>query len=199
MVSLTNQSVEDLLAKARKEREEKNVMPDAPVSNQPQVPVSKKKKAKKVDIVKRDDTVYLRDFPKNLLFIAKSEFPNATNQTDAVAAYVAVKSGVRDSLSDNVKQLVAEWDGDGTIEQVDIRIGHLEKSMIATVQALQELELGLSYFMTEYLGYRKGNTPLTPGAIEFTDDAVLEVMNRLRVQNKQFTEQERIKKGRPIR
>lgn len=148
----------------------------------------------------RSESVYIRGFPKTLLALAKTEFPNATNNTDALSAYVAVKADERPTgLSDSVKELIDGWGGDGSIQNIDARLSNLERQMSVLVAILQELELGIAYQTFDYLGYRKEDAPNDIRNVNFLEAGVPELITRMREQTKQLRTQENIKRGKPIR
>lgn len=143
-------------------------------------------------------TSFIRDFPRSLVVVARNAFPEA-NQTDALAAFMAVKSGVFvDGLSDSVQELVDSWDGDSAVQDIDKRLMHMERQMGTLVSILQELELGITYSLFDQLGYRDENSA-TSRNVNLLEPGVQDLCVRLREQTKQLRSQEGIKNGRPIK
>ena len=107
----TRKDLED--AKVEPQHEEPSVAQDAPVYKdttklEHEVSVvgdgaaKKKKKKKSIDGTSkggtqtkktRSDTVQIPAFPRELIAAVRKEFPMATNNTDALSAYVYVKTG----------------------------------------------------------------------------------------------------------
>lgn len=152
----------------------------------------KKDKAKVVDVS------FVRGFPKSALRVARSMFPDA-NQTDALAAFVAVHADepIHD-LPESVQLLVDEWEKTDPIKTVAKRLDLIERQLVSATALLSELELALCYLTFDKLGYRN-EVAAKPGAVNFLENGVSELSDRLRMQSKQVRLQANIKKGRPIR
>lgn len=147
----------------------------------------------------RSSTAFVKDFPRSMLLIAQSEFPEAMNQTDALAAYVAVKSGIAEGLSPEAMLLVKNWKGDNTIESVDDRLKYLERQVSAISLGLQDLQLGIGYLTFDYLGYRRESAPKDVRSVNFLENGVSDLIKRMQEQSKQLRIQTNLKDGRPIR
>lgn len=181
-----------------------------PVKNAVRETVAKKTdKSKSVTKAKSSDKVktkkisksksFIRDFPKDLLAVAKAEFPEASNNTDALSAYIAVKSDISvQGLPDSVQALVDAYEAPDYLQSINDRLSSLERQNTALVMILQELELGLSYLTFDYLGYRKEDAS-SARSVNFLENGVSDLITRMREQAKQFRAQDNIKKGRPIR
>ena len=143
----------------------------------------------------RSDDIQIRTFPRELMSMIRSEFPNATNNADALAAYVYIKSGKACAVPDSVKELAESWNGDKSLQNMDDRMTVIERQMRAFSVVLQELELGVSYMMFDRLGFRKDN-PKDTRSVALLEDGVAEMMTRLREQTMQYRKQENIKAGR---
>lgn len=158
-----------------------------------------KKKSEKVVRKPRSnsDVAQIRDFPKELLAIARSEFPTAMNNTDALAAYVYAKSGGSVPVSDTIKELVSEWDGDHAVEDLSTRVGYLEKKSTEMMQLLEEMELLISYLLFDRMGYRK-EQPKSLRSIDMLEsDGAYDIMKRAKEQTRQLRKQRNIDDGRP--
>ena len=143
----------------------------------------------------QSENVFVRDFPRDVAAFVRSEFPNATNNADALAAYVYIKSGKACAVPDSVKELAESWNGDKSLQNMDDRMTVIERQMRAFSVVLQELELGVSYMMFDRLGFRKDN-PKDTRSVALLEDGVAEMMTRLREQTMQYRKQENIKAGR---
>lgn len=147
----------------------------------------------------KSDCVQIRNFPRDLMSAVRSEFPNANSNVDALSAYVLLKTNADSScVSDDVRELVSKYDGDKTAENTEKRLEHLEKQSKEMMSLLKELELVMSYIAFDRLGFRRDN-PKDMRSIDFLENGVTDVIERLREQTNQFKRQESIKNGRPIR
>lgn len=158
-----------------------------------------KKKSEKVVKKPRSnsDVAQIRDFPKELLAIARSEFPTAMNNTDALAAYVYAKSDGSVPVSDTIKELVSEWDGDHAVEDLSTRVGHLEKKSTEMMQLLEEMELLISYLLFDRMGYRKEQPKSLRSIDMLENDGAYDIMKRAKEQSRQLRKQRNIDDGRP--
>lgn len=158
-----------------------------------------KKKSEKVVKKSRSnsDVAQIRDFPKELLAIARSEFPTAMNNTDALAAYVYAKSDGSVPVSDTIKELVLEWDGDHAVEDLSTRVGHLEKKSTEMMQLLEEMELLISYLLFDRMGYRKEQPKSLRSIDMLENDGAYDIMKRAKEQSRQLRKQRNIDDGRP--
>lgn len=147
----------------------------------------------------KSDYVQIRNFPRELMSAVRSEFPNAGSNVDALAAYILLKTNSDSGcVSDEVKELVSSYDGNKVAENTEKRLEHLEKQSRETLSLLKELELVMSYIAFDRLGFRRDN-PKDMRSIDFLENGVTDVIDRLREQANQFKKQENIKNGRPIR
>lgn len=140
----------------------------------------------------------IRDFPTNLLAIAKAEFPSAQNQTDALAAYVYVKSGKKVTISDEVQLLVDTWDGDNTVANLEKRVGSLENSVREMKKMLESLNLLMAYIAFDRLGYRNEQAR-SPRDVNLLENGVEDLMARVDEQADAKRKHDAVKNGRPIR
>ena len=158
-----------------------------------------KKKPKQDAAKPQSSVVQIRDFPRSLMAVARAEFPDATNNSDALAAYLLAKSG-RSNLDvpDSVSELVQNWEGDKTLENMEKRISALTGQMAIMLSLLQELELLMTFVTFDRLGYRQ-DMAADVRSVDFLESGVTDLMARVREQAKQLRKQEAIKNGRPIR
>lgn len=157
------------------------------------------KKKPKAETKPQSPVVQVRDFPRSLMAVARAEFPDATNNADALAAYVLAKSG-RSNLDvpESVSELVQSWDGDKTLENMEKRVSALTGQMAVMLSLMQELELLMTYVTFDRLGYRQ-DMPTDVRSVDFLESGVTDLMSRVREQAKLLRKQEAIKAGRPIR
>ena len=207
----TRKDLED--SRLGSQHDEPNVAQDAPVYKdtttlEHEVSVvgdgaaKKKKKKKPIDGAQtkktRSDTVQIPAFPRELIAAVRKEFPMATNNTDALSAYVYVKTGRTCDVPDEIKELAKDWKGDNTLEMLENRLHNLERQSTGFMAVLSELELGVGYMMHDRLGFRRDN-PKDARSANLLEDGVGDMISRLREQTKQYRQQENIKHGRPIR
>ena len=158
-----------------------------------------KKSSKKADAEKQTGTSQIRDFPRVLLAIARAEFPDASNNTDALAAYVLAKSGRANlDVPESVAELVKNWEGDKTLENMERRLSALTTQNAVLLGLMQEMELIMTFIAFDRLGYRQ-SVASDIRNVDFLENGVTDLLERLREQTKALRKQEAIKNGRPIR
>lgn len=127
--------------------------------------------------------VQIRDFPRDLMAIARAEFPNAQNQTDALAAYVYVKSGKTGiEVSDEVKALVKTYEGDKTLQNIEARLEAIESNTFDTKSLLREVWYGILYVIRDRLGMRNHNPDTEKDVQFFERDGIAVLGNTLHAQ-----------------
>lgn len=144
------------------------------------------------------NVTYIRDLPTSLVTEARRLFPSANNNTDAVAAYMAFKSGVMDDLTDEQMALVKSYDGEDPVVSMNERIHNIERSMVSFMAMFQELELTLGFIAYDRLGYRRESAD-SPRDVNMLENGVDAMVERMRESAKQFRARDAIKNGRPIR
>lgn len=159
----------------------------------------KRQKVVQTTMKKKSDFVQIRDFPRSLMSAVRSEFPGANSNIDALAAYVLVKTNADAStISDEVKQLALEYDGDRTAENIEKRLENLEKQNREMLSLLKELELVVAFLTFDRFGFRQDN-PKDVRSVDLLENGVESVLTRIREQATILRKQENIKNGRPIR
>lgn len=144
------------------------------------------------------DSVQIRDFPRELMSIVRAEFPAANNNTDALAAYVLVKSEKNVNVPDDVKELASTYEGDQSIRNMDQRMKYMEKTIYDLRKQNEQIMLLMSYIAFDRLGYRKEQAK-SPRDVNFLESGVGDLMNRLVEQANVKHNQDERAKGRPIR
>lgn len=144
------------------------------------------------------EVVYLRDMPKSLVNEARRIFPAANNNTDAVAAYVAYKSGVTNGLNEAQLELLNTTDVIDPIVEQNQRIARIERTITNMFSVMQELEMAMSYMIFDRLGFRREN-PDAPRQANLNEPGMMEMIERVREVSKQMRKQESLRKGRPLR
>lgn len=150
----------------------------------------------------KSETCSIKDFPRELIQTVRYMFPGATNNTDALSAFVASHLDEQISVSDVVDNLVSEYNKNDPIVSVNDRLHNLERQMLILVKGLSELELGLGYMIYDRLGYRNVQ-PADARSADMLESnrsgSVMDIIVRMREQSNQMRQQENIKNGRPIR
>ena len=147
----------------------------------------------------KSDYIQIKNFPRGLMSAVRSEFPTASNNTDALAAYVYTKTNVSgNGVPQNIKDLAATYDGNRAVENMEKRMSSLEKQVRDMMNLLKEVELAISYVTFDRLGFRRDN-PKDMRSVDFLENGVTDIVERLREQTNQLKQQENIKNGRPIR
>lgn len=146
----------------------------------------------------RAEVVYLRDMPKSVVGEARRIFSTANNNTDAVAAYIAYKSGNWDGLTDAQLELLNTTKVADPVVEHNQRIAHMERTMANMVGMMQELEMAVSYMIFDRLGFRREN-PDAPRQANMNEPGMTEMIERVREMSRQMRQQENRRKGRPIR
>lgn len=146
----------------------------------------------------RAEVVYLRDMPKSVVGEARRIFPTANNNTDAVAVYIAYKSGIKDGLTEAQLELLNKTEVADPIVEQNQRIAHMEHTMTNMVSMMQELEMAVSYMIFDRLGFRREN-PDAPRQANMNEPGMTEMIERVREMGRQMRQQENRRRGRPIR
>lgn len=146
----------------------------------------------------KSEVVYLRNVPKSVVGEARRIFPTANNNTDAVATYIAYKSGVRDGLTDTQLELLDTTEVADPIVEQNQRIAHIENTMVNMFVMMRELETAMSYIIFDRLGFRHEN-PDAPRQANLNEPGMTEMIERVREMSRQMYQQEKRRKGRPFR
>ncbi len=119
-------------------------------------PGGKKRGRKGVaDDFKEDGTIRV-DLPSKLVTMARSQFPEASNNTEAVAAWIYAKSDKVMDVPESIKRLAATYTGDqmsNLVKDVSERLAVLDartiKMQMLTDGRVQEMWYMLAYLMLE--------------------------------------------------
>lgn len=116
---------------------------------------SKRGRKPVADDFKTDGTVRV-DLPSRLVAMARTQFPDAGNNTEAVAAWIYAKSDKTMDVPDSVKQLAATYTGDqmsNLVKDVSERLAVLDartmKMQMLTDGRVQEMWYMVAYLMLE--------------------------------------------------
>ena len=148
-------------------------------------------------------TGVFRNIPSNVIKAVRAEFCDATNNTDALMAYLAchgsgsVAERANACLTETQQKLVADWDGDSysaIVKQIEQLTKHLSKIAKTT----DVIELLATYMVYDLVGFRNDN-PRTPKDINLREDGVVDVVLAAEEQAKGFQHEKNTIQGRPIR
>ena len=183
-------------------------VPKSDGTSQPKDTVSKKSDAKSK--TKRrtvpdysTGTGVFRNIPSNVIKAVRAEFCDATNNTDALMAYLAchgsgsVAERANACLTETQQKLVNNWDGDSysaIVKQIEALTKHLAKLSKTT----DVIELLATYMVYDRVGFRNDN-PRTPKDINLREDGVVDVVLAAEEQAKGFQYEKNTIQGRPIR
>lgn len=148
-------------------------------------------------------TGVFRNIPSNVIKAVRAEFCDATNNTDALMAYLAchgsgsVAERANACLTETQQELVKNWDGDSysaIVKQIEVLTKHLAKLSKTT----DVIELLATYMVYDRVGFRNDN-PRTPKDINLREDGVVDVVLAAEEQAKGFQYEKNTIQGRPIR
>lgn len=148
---------------------------------------------------KRESSMtYLRAMPTALVNEARRLFPTASNNTDAVAAYISFKSGVTEDLTEDQLALVRGFKGEDPVVTVNERLSSLEKQTKGQNMVLNELELAIGFLIFDRLGYRRESAN-GPADVNLLENGVDTLIDSIRKYTTQYVTRENQRNGRPQR
>lgn len=140
----------------------------------------------------------VRSLPAELVNEAKRLFPEATNNVDAVAVYMAYKSGISSALNKDQREMLKHVSDADPIVTLNERIEHIERGMTSMVALMQELELLSTFMVYDRLGFRV-ETPESPKDVNLNENGMKDMLARIREVARTVRLQEKYSTGRPIR
>lgn len=141
---------------------------------------------------------HLRNVPHSVVTAARAEFPSASNNVDAVAAFVASRTGVYDDLTDEQCRLAKQSNREDPLVSVNKRLQAMEEMLSKQKEVNDELQLAVTYMLFDRMGWRRQN-PKGPESVDFVEPGVTQLAQRLHQQTKQVADIERRRRGRPFR
>lgn len=147
----------------------------------------------------------LRRFPKPVIDYARTSFPTAVSNTDAVVAYMATHCGndmmevIRKYLTKSQVLLIRDWKGD-LQPRLEDRLDAIMTRLSAISDLLKEIELLDGYSLFDRLGYRHSQLPETPRELDFMrDDGVFDILVAAARQSKKLQAEKKAVIDRAIR
>lgn len=141
---------------------------------------------------------HLRNVPHSVVTAARAEFPSASNNVDAVAAFVASRTGIYDDLTDEQCRLAKQSNREDPLVSVNKKLQAMEEMVSKQKEAIDELQLAVTYMLFDRMGWRRQN-PKGPESVDFVEPGVTQLAQRLHQQTKQVADIERRRRGRPFR
>lgn len=141
---------------------------------------------------------HLRNVPHSVVIAARAEFPSASNNVDAVAAFVASRTGIYDDLTDEQCRLAKQSNREDPLVAVNKKLQSMEEMLAKQKEVNDELQLAVTYMLFDRMGWRRQN-PKGPESVDFVEPGVTQLAQRLHQQTKQVADIERRRRGRPFR
>lgn len=141
---------------------------------------------------------HLRNVPHSVVTAARAEFPSASNNVDAVAAFFASRTGIYDDLTDEQCRLAKQSNREDPLVAVNKKLQAMEEMLAKQKEVNDELQLAVTYMLFDRMGWRRQN-PKGPESVNFVEPGVTQLAQRLHQQTKQVADIERIRRGRPFR
>lgn len=162
-----------------------------------------KTKRKTKPVAPTSTTGVFRNIPTPVIKAIRAEFCDATNNQDALMAYLAchgsgsVAERANANLTETQRALVDNWDGDSysaIVKQMEQLVTRFEK-MSHTVDVNQLL---MAYMVYDRLGFRN-DMPQTPKDTNLREDGVIDMVLQAEEQVTGFQYEKNTILGRPIR
>lgn len=141
---------------------------------------------------------HLRNVPHSVVTAARAEFPSASNNVDAVAAFVASRTGIYDDLTDEQCRLAKQSNREDPLVSVNKKLQAMEEMLAKQKEVNDELQLAVTYMLFDRMGWRRQN-PKGPESVDFVEPGVTQLAQRLHQQTKQVADIEHRRRGRPFR
>lgn len=165
-------------------------------------PLSKAKRRTKPEAAS-SSVGFIRDVPTPVIKAIRAEFADATNNQDALMAYLAchgtgtVAERANANLTEKQKQLVDSWDGDSylaIVKQMERMVSRMDK----TVHLVEVIQLLSAYMVYDRLGFRN-DMPQMPQDANLREDGVMDLLLAAEEQSDGFQHEKDTILGRPIR
>lgn len=162
---------------------EEEIMPKAGKTPFPKPPASVQRAKKKVSDDGEYDKSHLRAVPTSLVQRARYLFPKATNNDEAVGAYIYFKEGCPADLDvpERFKEVAKSYIGE-TVSNEDLQndilqeLNRMRAANRLLMQKIDAVELATAYNLFDRMGFDKGSYPtvhdvafMSPGLPEFLE------------------------------
>lgn len=128
----------------------------------------------------------LKSVPMDLVALAAEYFPNASNKTDAVAAYIYIKEGCPPDVNipDEIKEIAKSYTGTiTTVEDstsllsrdiMDLR-SYVQKQLLELASRLYTVEMLIGYSLFDQLEFSQSTAP-TPADVDFGESGFSDML-----------------------
>lgn len=144
-------------------------------------------------------TVQIPGFPKALMAMIRADLPAASNNTEALAAWVYVKSPEKiQDVPDNIKKLAGTFRGDQDIQflkRIDSMLDHISRLLNDMGKDHTNFELALAYLIIERMNLI--DQPNVEG-FDVTLPNIEEIRRKLHRQGSQVQRWDKERQGRAI-
>lgn len=184
------------------EPEVQEVPEPMPVPEEPkeQAPVSRPPVPRRVSAPKAPAvTVQIPGFPKSLMAMIRADIPAATNNQDALAAWVYVKSAGRADVDKPIKDLAKSYRGPAEEDILNTlleKVTRIERASYIAANGVNDQHYLLEWLLLERMAAI--NSPRID-TIDFTQPAFEQLRAMLRVKLQQVKNMQQARNGRPIR
>jgi hypothetical protein len=120
--------------------------------------------------------------------------PDNLSQANALAAFVYIHTGDCE-LTPEAEQAVNNYDGDQPLKDIGERLAYLEKSMRHAIDLLYAVELNAAVNMADRLYASVTNRGKDVKKLDMLQTGVLDVIDSVRAQAKEYAKQEKRRKG----
>lgn len=146
-------------------------------------------------------TIHAKAIPKDLLELARRDagIPSTVSNSNAVAAYIYMKAIDKSNvaISEELKAIIEECNGDNSVQDMNDKIMHLEKEMSTMSKKMDEISLALNYLVLNASGLSYEN-PQTAAEVNLLEEGITEIRDQIRKQTKILKRQDN-NNGRPFR
>lgn len=177
-------------------------VPEPPVPEEPkeQAPVSRPPVLRRVSAPKAPAvTVQIPGFPKSLMAMIRADIPAATNNQDALAAWVYIKSAGRADVDKPIKDLAKSYRGPAEEDILNTlleKVTRIERASYVAANGVNDQHYLLEWLLLERMAAI--NSPRID-TIDFTQPAFEQLRAMLRVKLQQVKNMQQARNGRPIR
>lgn len=177
-------------------------VPEPPVPEEPKepAPVSRPPVPRRVSAPKAPAvTVQIPGFPKSLMAMIRADIPAATNNQDALAAWVYIKSAGRADVDKPIKDLAKSYRGPAEEDILNTlleKVTRIERASYVAANGVNDQHYLLEWLLLERMAAI--NSPRID-TIDFTQPAFEQLRAMLRVKLQQVKNMQQARNGRPIR
>lgn len=185
--------------------DEEEITPKAGKTPFPKPPASVQRTKKKVSDDGEYDKSHLRAVPTSLVQRARYLFPKATNNDEAVGAYIYFKEGCPADLDvpERFKEVAKSYIGE-TVSNEDLQndilqeLNRMRAANRLLMQKIDAVELATAYNLFDRMGFDKGSYP-TVHDVAFMSPGLPEFLERLETASVNYQTRLKLSEGRTKR